>query len=225
VFIQADKVTVDRLGGAVHRMARFSPGPCKGRIGGMRNRDFSHKPCRPPKRAGFTLVELMVTVAIVAILMAIGAPQLRAFMLRKQVAADVESLTAALQLARSEALKRSGRVSVCALSDAVLSKSEDAACAADGATDWSHGWMVFIDYGAAGFNTATDTVLRVEANVRAGSLTATSPPGEIISFLANGLTFAAQGHFDIQPKADDGTPYCRRMTINRQGRPNLGACD
>jgi type IV fimbrial biogenesis protein FimT len=187
----------------------------------MRNRDQLHTGHRAD---GFTLVELMVTLAIVAILMMIGAPQLRSFLQKQQVAADLETLGTSLRLARSEALKRSGRVSVCALTADEFTDVTAAKCKAAGATDWSHGWMVYIDYsGGAGYASTTDTVLKIERTVKAGSLVSTSPPGAILSFQANGTVPGNMGNFQIQP-AHDGAEQCRKLTLNAQGRTVTGAC-
>jgi type IV fimbrial biogenesis protein FimT len=181
----------------------------------MRKRDLLHTGHRA---GGFTLVELMVTLAIVAILMMIAAPQLRSFLQKQQVAADIETLITSLRVARSEALKRSGRVSVCALTADEFTDPTKAKCKAITATDWSNGWMVYIDYSnGAGFNSATDTVLKIERTVKAGSLVSTSPPGGIVSFQSNGIAVGDQGHFDIQP-ASDGAAQCRRLILSPQGR-------
>ena len=56
------------------------------------------------------MVELMVTVSVLLILLAVGVPQMRGFLQKRQVAADYDTLVAAVQLAKTEALKRSGRV-------------------------------------------------------------------------------------------------------------------
>ena len=179
----------------------------------MKIRDLLHK---RHKLNGFTLVELMVTVAIVAILMAIGAPQLRGFLQKQQVAADVESLTSAIHMARSEALKRSGRVSICALSATAYTGNVGPQCATNGA-NWSNGWLIYIDYsGGNAFVATTDTVLQVERSVRSGAITGTQLS---ISFLANGLTASTPGSFAIKPKGtEDTASTCKKWSLNRQGR-------
>ncbi len=86
--------------------------------------------------SGFSLIELMVTVAVVAILAALAAPSFRAQTDSARLTAHASSLLSSLLLARTEAIKRNGRV--------VLCKSADGAtCSSSG--DWQQGWIVFVD--------------------------------------------------------------------------------
>ena len=85
---------------------------------------------------GFTMVELMVTVAIVAILAVIALPSYREFNIRMTVSNTTNELVGALNLARSEAVKRGRRVAVIA-----------------NGGNWTSGWQV-----VAGKATATGTV-------------------------------------------------------------------
>lgn len=66
---------------------------------------------------GFTLVELMVTVAVVAILATIAAPSMTSMLRNSRVKSQMEDVTASLQLARSEAMRRNVRVTACPSSD------------------------------------------------------------------------------------------------------------
>ena len=55
---------------------------------------------------GFTMIELLVTMAVAAILMAIAVPSYRSFMISSRVATESNDFLAALNLARSEAIKK-----------------------------------------------------------------------------------------------------------------------
>jgi len=86
--------------------------------------------------SGFTLIELMVTIAIVAILLAISVPGFQSFieMIRSErIASDLRS---AVNYARSEAIKTGEPVSVCA------ANSSNTGCATSAKTDWTDGWLV-----------------------------------------------------------------------------------
>jgi type IV fimbrial biogenesis protein FimT len=85
---------------------------------------------------GMTLIELMVAITIVAILAAIAIPSFRRFTAENRTIAATNDLVTALNLARSEALRRSGNTVVCTSSD-------QANCS--GSTSWADGWIVFSD--------------------------------------------------------------------------------
>jgi type IV fimbrial biogenesis protein FimT len=89
-------------------------------------------------RAGFTLIEMMVAISVVAILIGVAAPGLRDFMLNVRLTGYANDLLTTLMLARSEATKRDVRVSVCA-----RKKNHDGECA--NGQQWNNGWMVVID--------------------------------------------------------------------------------
>lgn len=158
---------------------------------------------------GFTLVELMVTVAVVAILVAIGAPQLVTFIQKQQVRADVNSLTSAIHLARSEAMKRSGVATICPLAATAATPPTCAANAGNAA--WSNGWMVFIDYKPFGTFGGNDTLLKVEQGSRTGLISVNGNAIAYISFQPIGISTSNMGTFQI------GSNGCN-LTISKQGR-------
>lgn len=213
-------MTAGPLKQTVRRHTRLGPEARPGKISGMtKDRDLSHE---PPSRTGrgFTLVELMVTLGIAAILMALGAPQLRTFLQKQQVKADVDRLSSAVRLARSEAMKRSGIVSICPLKD-----PDDATPACAGAANtasWANGWMIFLSNGptAGTFNGPSDTILKVEQGTRSGKV-ASSKAIPSISFQSLGIALAATGTFTI---GDSGETACTKLIMSMQGRPRTAAC-
>ena len=82
---------------------------------------------------GFTLVELMVTIAIFAILVTVAVPSFRLIIENNRVTAASNELVAAFNYARSEAVRRGLPASVCRLG-----------------SDWSEGWEVVRDEGCSG---------------------------------------------------------------------------
>ncbi len=110
----------------------------------------SAKPSRPQR--GFTAIELMIVVAILGILAALAAPSFTETVKRYRVTSVRDDMTAAIQWARSEAIRRRVQVGFV----------RTATCAAPLATvdDWDCGWDAFIDANRSGAFDAGDTLLR-----------------------------------------------------------------
>jgi type IV fimbrial biogenesis protein FimT len=85
---------------------------------------------------GFTLVELITAVAVLAILVALAVPNFNDATLSARLNGFANSLVASAQVARSEAIKRNSTITLCASSDG-------ATCAASGG--WEQGWVVLTD--------------------------------------------------------------------------------
>lgn len=93
--------------------------------------------------SGFTLIELMVTIAVGVILLTIAAPSFKEIIQNNRLATQVNDFVTALNLARSEAIKRGVRVTVCKSAN---STSLTPACSNDNSgSNWQVGWMVFVD--------------------------------------------------------------------------------
>jgi type IV fimbrial biogenesis protein FimT len=89
------------------------------------------------KSAGTTLMELLTTLAIVAVLATLAAPALRTLVLDGRRTAVVNGFLHGLFLARSEAIKRGKVVTIC--------RSRDGSQCEHAAPDWSVGWIVFVN--------------------------------------------------------------------------------
>jgi type IV fimbrial biogenesis protein FimT len=100
---------------------------------------------------GFTVLELLVTLTIAAILLGAGAPALQQFSQRQQMKAAVGSLHNDLLLARSEAVYRNLETVACP-------GDPDRGCS--GASDWSRGWIVFADASGDRQRQADEPLLR-----------------------------------------------------------------
>ncbi|MEX2150824.1 MAG: GspH/FimT family pseudopilin [Steroidobacteraceae bacterium] len=94
---------------------------------------------RKARARGMTMIELLITVVVMAILMAIAVPSFRNASLGSQLSAAANNLLASVQLARSEAIKRNSAVTLCASADGTT-------CAGSGG--WEQGWII-MDAGAA----------------------------------------------------------------------------
>ena len=102
---------------------------------------------------GFTLMELLVTMTVVGILMAIAVPSYRYVTTANRASSEVNALLGDVQMARGEAIKQGQFVSICASTDG-------ATCA--GGTVWNTGWIVFSDAAPLGTLEGTDTIVKVQ---------------------------------------------------------------
>ena len=105
---------------------------------------------------GFTLIELMFTVAIVGSVAVIAAPSLQNFVLNNRIRSQAAALTSSLVFARTEAITRSTSVVTCPLSDS------DDPCECGG-KEWEFGWKVFVytDTDDDGICDSDDSLLEV----------------------------------------------------------------
>src|SRR5690349_7593490 len=85
---------------------------------------------------GLTLIEMLATVSLVAILGALAAPSFHNLALNSERTTTVNTLFHALFFARSEAIKRGEVVTVC--------KSTDGSTCSSSGT-WASGWIVFVN--------------------------------------------------------------------------------
>lgn len=128
--------------------------------------------------AGFTLTELLITIAIVGVASAIGIPMLQEFTKEAGVSTQADLMLAGLNQTRSEAVKRNGRVTMCR-------STTGTGCAPAG--DWKDGWIVFLDSGEAAVVDGADEIIRVQNKLSGkGQVTGTANVSAYISYAPNG---------------------------------------
>lgn len=166
---------------------------------------------------GFTLVEMMVTVAIAAILAAVAVPMLSGFLARSQMNAVVNDFTGALQYARMEAVSRNRCVSVCRRAEA-----KQSCAAADGS--WSAGWLVFENPNCSSSVDATDppagTLLRARdpgpESMAINAETGDAP--EVIVFTPRGIVLDGFTTMVFTDKRGSNGAGERLIAVSRSGR-------
>jgi len=144
-------------------------------------------PPTPQAARGFTSLEVVVTLALIAILAGIAAPSMIDFVRNNKMAAAARQLDADMVLARREAIKRNTRVLVCPLG------STAGKCATATATAWTQGWLVCYD---ADFDndcddTATNNPNPIRQHAALESTLTVTGPAAIARFNANGSQGAA----------------------------------
>ncbi len=148
---------------------------------------------------GFTLVELMVTLAILAILLTIAAPSFRDLIQSNRAQTISNDLITALQFARSEAVKRGVKVDICRRNGDVCAN----------ATSWGNGWLVKVNGG---------DVLRIWEAI--GGQDTIIGPNETLTYRPNGLltTSAAKVEFEVT------SAQCITLTATGRVTSAKGTC-
>ena len=135
------------------------------------------------QQLGFSLLELMIALAIAAILLAMAMPSLQSFAGDSEMSAANNQLVYSLQIARSEAIKRSAAVGLCPSANPL---ADEPAC---GGGNYTMGWIVFVDTDGNGIrNAADEVVLQSEALSPAFSITADNVFADRIYFNDSGTS-------------------------------------
>ena len=115
------------------------------------------------KQKGFTLVELMVAVAVLAILTALGAPSFVQLVQSSLMASNVNTFLADMRYTRSESIRRGGGVVMCRSDDPEEANPTCGTGSGPGGNGWVSGWIIFHDLNNNGTKTAAEPLLRVQA--------------------------------------------------------------
>lgn len=155
------------------------------------------------RMSGLTLIEMMVTVAILAIVVALAVPSMTDFMNSNRLTSHTAALKQAIQYARSEAVSKNQPVSVCASSDGVACTGNDT---------WNQGWIVFTNENSDGaVDAGTDTILRVWAAL-SDNFTVTG--GATTTFSSTGERTTGSVTFQITDPAGENA---RNLAVNNVG--------
>lgn len=164
------------------------------------------------RQHAFTLVELMVTLAVLGISVMIAVPSFLSYSRSNRTVSETNALVGALNFARSEATKRSANVTVCTSNDGLN-------CGAG--IGWASGWIVFVntDNDAPAQVDAGEEILQVYGATAPGNtISASAALTDFITYRANGFS-SAQGQYVLCD--DRGTDSARTITLSRIGRVSL----
>ncbi len=167
---------------------------------------------------GFTIIEMMMTVSIVAALSAVAVPSMGEFVRNSAMRGHAIDLMGSIALARSEAIKRSSRVILCRSADPLALTPT---CGGND-RDWSSGWLVFVAEDTNNtFNLGTDILLHVGQAAPAQVSVRSNGTGN------NYLVYNGDGTLDESGSAryafcdDRGEAFGREINVALVGRPAL----
>lgn len=174
------------------------------------------------KTAGFSLIELMVVIAIAAVLASLAVPSFQGLIASSNLTSTTNDLFATLARAKSDAIRRGKRVTVCISADS-------ASCATTG--DWTQGWIMFNDddHAAASATVESTTDITAIAKALTNNIVVKAKSSQpYFSFSADGqakLMNGGSGAGSIQvcstSSALTNDTRARKIVINWIGRVNL----
>lgn len=143
---------------------------------------------------GFTIIELMAAVAVLAVLVSFAVPSFNTVMRNQELVSQLSRLNATLAYTRNEAAARSTSVAVCPSSDS-------SSC--DDSMVWDNGWIVFLDPDGNGTPADDSEILKVEERL-SGQVTLRSTTDDPIRFNESGEMAGGAG-FTLRLCGGDAT--------------------
>jgi len=171
---------------------------------------------------GLTLIEVMIVVGIVGILIALALPSFSILLVKRSVQSASQALVDDLRFTRTEALRRSKKVSICS-----LAANSTTACSGDPAA-WANGWMIFTDEEGAtagSYDSGSEEIIRVQqpppniATIQRPTTPANTR--NYFTFEANGWTKSSSESLEFTPTSHVSTVTKRLVCVSNQGRPRI----
>lgn len=169
---------------------------------------------------GFTLIELVMSIAIVGILLMVGIPSFRELITNNRIVTQTNNFVSDLAHARAEAVRRNTRVTICR-------SNTGTSCVPS--SSWTDGWIVFTDPSVFGTLAGGETILRVHSAMPTGMTLAVNGfenSGDYLQFLPSGLVSGVTGG---SPTSAGTFTLCvsgfkgRTINFNVIGRVNITA--
>lgn len=167
---------------------------------------------------GFTLIELIVTLAVVSIVLLTGIPMLNQMTTSNRLVTQINNIAGSLAVARNESIKRGQSITLCGSTDGATCNT----------SNWESGWIVFTDAdNNAVLNSTSETMLKIVGQFSGGSTLrlSGSDSASILRYRSNGAlrdqdgdaTRTDKGTFTLCEQAAT-TTTARAINLNPLGR-------
>ncbi len=169
------------------------------------------------RQKGYSLIELMTTIAVASILITVALPGMNSFRLNSNMTGHVNELISGMHLARNTAITTNSRVTVCASGNGDNCQP----------VAWEAGWIAFIDRDSDQFVDADETVLRVGSEVNGVTITSVQYPA-FLMYRPNGRAMKNtvsenSGRFTFCDKR--GASHAKAILVDLSGRPRVADND
>jgi len=171
---------------------------------------YTQKARTPSQPRGYTLIDLLIALAISGVLLSLAVPTLGGMLAKWHRDNATRAIVDHLQLARASAIKSTRRVIMCNSIDGTQ-------CAEAAQREWSSGWLVFQDDNANRVLDADDTVIAVTGPLPGITSLRSSNGVRQFVFMPSGLMASGMSSLVVEPRT--GNPI--RIIVNRIGRLRL----
>ena len=164
--------------------------------------------------SGFTVIELMITIAVAAVILTLGIPSFQGLMERNQLTANINNFVSSLALARSEAIKRNLPVALCA-------SNNGENCSGGG---YESGWIVYVNRNSDGNRDNNEELLWVSEALPANlTLRGNGCCSTNIPYTPSGQIAGISGSISLCK--NNQTEKSRQIAISTTGRVRLKSGD
>jgi type IV fimbrial biogenesis protein FimT len=173
------------------------------------------------RSAGFTLVELMVTLSLLAIIVGLAVPGLQTLVTSNRVSTLANEFTSGLSYARGQAVNKNMCTTMCISANTTAANPT---CSPT-LTNWSSGWIILADPDCnGGGNGVRDELLQVYEGRASGPTLASQGNTRRITFISRG-TLRGVGAADAFEIKTDGPDAVKRLCMDMAGRVRVGSAD
>ena len=162
--------------------------------------------------SGFSVLELMIALAVCAILLAGTGPAFSAVVHKNRISAATNQLYMSLHAARGEALKRRSAVRICP-------SANSTSCRTDG--DWSDGWLIYEDVNTNNAPDAAEIIQLIDGLDGEINMQVSTALSEYVQFQPTGAAIGNGGNTgEFRLCHSDSSVYSKAVNISVSGRVN-----